>query len=125
MKGVAMPFELLKAEIIDRGRGPEIAGTRITVYDVMDYRKHGWHRDRIAGQFLLSSEQIQAALDYIDAHKEEVQRDYDAMLEWQRNYRYPPDVQAKIDATKGRAAKRLAELRAKHKDNGNDAGDLV
>ena len=35
-----------EATIIDRGRGPEIAGTRITVYDVMDYLKHGWHRAR-------------------------------------------------------------------------------
>ena len=25
------------AKIIDRGRGPEIEGTRITVYDVMDW----------------------------------------------------------------------------------------
>jgi hypothetical protein len=25
------------AKIIDRNRGPEIEGTRITVYDVMDY----------------------------------------------------------------------------------------
>jgi uncharacterized protein (DUF433 family) len=111
------------AKIIDRGRGPEIAGTRITVYNVMDYYKHGWHRDRIAAQFLLSSDQIQAALDYIEAHKEEVQRDYEAMLEWQRNYKYPPDVQAKLDACRGRAEKRLAAIRAKHKDNGDDAGD--
>ncbi len=31
---VPRPFE---ARIINRGRGPEIAGTRITVYDIMDY----------------------------------------------------------------------------------------
>ena len=37
-----------QAKIINRGRGPEISGTRITVYDVLDYRKLGWHRDRIA-----------------------------------------------------------------------------
>jgi hypothetical protein len=30
----------MTARIIDRGRGPEIEGTRITVYDVMDY----WRR---------------------------------------------------------------------------------
>src|SRR5262249_35113813 len=29
-------------EIINRGRGPEIAGTRITVYDIMDYYQLGW-----------------------------------------------------------------------------------
>jgi uncharacterized protein (DUF433 family) len=111
------------AEIINRGRGPEIAGTRITIYNVMDYRKHGWHRDRIAAQFLLSSDQIQAALDYIDVHKEEVEREYQAMLDWQRNYKYPPDVQAKVDACRERAQKRLAEIRANHKGNGDDASD--
>ena len=35
--------------IIDRGRGPEIRGTRITVYDVLDYWKDGWRYDQIAG----------------------------------------------------------------------------
>ncbi len=29
----------MHAAIIDRGRGPEIAGTPITVYDIWDYRK--------------------------------------------------------------------------------------
>ena len=48
-------------------RAPEIAGTRITVYDVMDYYKHGWHRDQIAALFRLSSRDIQAAIDYIEA----------------------------------------------------------
>lgn len=32
---------MLEAKIIDRGRGPEVAGTRITVYDVLDYHKAG------------------------------------------------------------------------------------
>ncbi len=115
--------EIKPAQIIDRGRGPEIAGTRITVYDVMDYRKHGWHRDRIAAQFLLSSKQIQAAFDYIDAHSDEVEAAYNTMLEWVRNYRYPPDVQAKVDACRGLAKKKLEEIRAKRKGNGDDAGN--
>ena len=42
---------MLEAKIIDRGRGPEIAGTRITVYDILDYYDSGWHRDLIADQF--------------------------------------------------------------------------
>ena len=28
--------------IIQRGRGPEIQGTRITVYDIVDYQRMGW-----------------------------------------------------------------------------------
>jgi uncharacterized protein (DUF433 family) len=45
----------MSAKIINRGRGPEIEGTRITVYDVFDYARQGWHRDRIAALFRLSS----------------------------------------------------------------------
>ena len=32
---------MFEAKIIDRGRGPELEGTRITVYDVLDYHKTG------------------------------------------------------------------------------------
>ncbi len=113
--------EIKPAEIVDRGRGPEIAGTRITIYNVMDYRKIGWHRDLIAAQFLLSSDQIQAAFDYIDAHKEEVEAEYNRMLEWVKNYQYPPDVQAKVDAIRARADKRLEQIKARQKANGDDA----
>ena len=31
----------MTATIIDRGRGPEIAGTRITVYDIWEYARLG------------------------------------------------------------------------------------
>ena len=111
--------------IIDRGRGPEIEGTRITVYNVIDYRKHGWHRDRIAAQFTLSSDEIQAALDYIESHKEEVMQQYDRNLEWQRNYKYPSDVQAKLDACRGLAKKKLEEIRAKRNSSGDDVGNSI
>jgi uncharacterized protein (DUF433 family) len=114
------------AQIINRGRGPEIAGTRITVYDVLDYRKHGWHRDQIAAFFRLSSNQIQAAFDYIDSHHEEVMTQYQKILDFHKNYTYPPEVQAKIDATAGAAARRRDELRAmkaKHNGNGEHAQD--
>ena len=47
--------------VIDRGRGPEIRGTRITVYAVVDYWKDGWRYDQIAGLFRLPPGEIQAA----------------------------------------------------------------
>jgi uncharacterized protein (DUF433 family) len=53
---------MVEARIIDRGRGPEIAGTRITVYDVLDYHKMGRHRDMIADTLELSSQQVDAAM---------------------------------------------------------------
>ena len=72
------------ASIIDRGRGPEIAGTRITVYDIWDYARQNWHRDAIALTLPLPSAQVFAALEYIEQHKDEVLSEYDRMVERDR-----------------------------------------
>lgn len=103
------------ATIINRGRGPEIAGTRITVYDVMDYLTEDWHRDEIARLFRLSSRDIQAAIDYIDEHREEVEAQYRRVLKRHSAYQYPPDVQAKVDRSRGVARKRVEEIRRQRK----------
>jgi uncharacterized protein (DUF433 family) len=102
----------MSAKIINRGRGPEIEGTRITVYDVMDYTQHGWHRDRIAALFRLSSRDIQAALDYIDAHRDEVTSAYQRIRTRPTHYQYTPEVEAKITASRRRAQARLSALKA-------------
>lgn len=39
---------MLEVKIVKTGRGHELAGTRITVYDVIEYCKAGRHRDMIA-----------------------------------------------------------------------------
>jgi uncharacterized protein (DUF433 family) len=88
---------MIEPRIIDRGRGPEIEGTRITVYDVLDYHLDGWHRDMIADTFDISSGQVEVAIRYIDEHRDEVMAVYQKMLE--RDARgNPPELQAKIDA---------------------------
>jgi uncharacterized protein (DUF433 family) len=120
-----MIHKVMPAEIIDRGRGPEIAGTRITVYSVMDFLKIGWHRDRIAMHFRLSSRQIQAAIDYIEAHQAEVEEEYQRIIDWHKNYKYPPKVQAIVDEVRERAAKRLEEIRARQQGNGDDADNSL
>jgi uncharacterized protein (DUF433 family) len=53
---------MIEAKIIDRGRGPELAGTRITVYDVLDYHEQGWQRDMIADTLELSAQQVEVAI---------------------------------------------------------------
>ena len=62
--------------IIDRGRGPEIAGTRITVYDIVDYLEEGWHAAAIAAFFRISSREVDAAIRYIQEHEEDVRSEY-------------------------------------------------
>jgi uncharacterized protein (DUF433 family) len=118
-----MKPKTIESVIINRGRGPEIAGTRITVYDVIDYYKHGWHRDRIAALFRLSSRDIQAAIDYIEEHTAEVMADYERILVRHHTYRYSPEVQAKVDTCRNRAQRRLDEIRQRRSEEAHDAED--
>jgi uncharacterized protein (DUF433 family) len=72
---------MLKATIIKTGRGPEIAGTRITVYDVIEYHNTGWHRDMIADTLELSSEQVEVAIRYIEENRDEVMANFERNME--------------------------------------------
>lgn len=111
------------AQIIDRGRGPEIAGTRITVYDVLDYVQEGWRYDQIAGLFRLSPDEIQAALAYIEAHHEEIMADYQQILTRHRNVQYPPDVETKLARSRHKLQAKLAVIEARHQAEGRHASN--
>jgi uncharacterized protein (DUF433 family) len=118
-----MTIGIKESVIINRGRGPEISGTRITVYDVMDYYKHGWHRDQIAALFRLSSRDVQAAIDYIEAHKEEVAAEYQRILDRHHNYEYPAWVQKTVDECRGSARRKLLEIRERRAQENRNAND--
>lgn len=107
--------------IIDRGRGPEIAGTRITVYDIMDYYTKNWRHTAIASWLRISSHQVLAAIKYIEEHREEVEAEYQKMLarDAQGN---PPEVQAKLDAIHAKYQALWAERRKARKQEANDDG---
>jgi uncharacterized protein (DUF433 family) len=111
------------AQIIDRGRGPEIVGTRITVYDVLDYVQEGWRCEQIAGLFRLLPEEIQAALTYIEAHQEEVMADYQQILLRHRNMQYPPDVETKLARSGHKLQTKLAVIEARQQVQGKHASD--
>jgi uncharacterized protein (DUF433 family) len=113
--------KVIEAKIIDRGRGPEIAGTRITVYDILDYHKEGWHRDVIASTLRLNSRQVEAAIRYIEEHRDEVMPEYEEMLA--RDARgNPPELQAKLDAGHERFLAMVRERREAKNREGRDAG---
>jgi uncharacterized protein (DUF433 family) len=114
---------LMDAKIIDRGRGPEIAGTRITVYDVLDYLQADWRCEHIAGLFRLPPDEIQAAIQYIEDHKDEVMREYQKILDRHRNYQYPPEVQEKLARSHEKFKAKLAEIRAREAAEGSHASD--
>ncbi|MBE9126625.1 MULTISPECIES: DUF433 domain-containing protein [unclassified Coleofasciculus] len=67
-------------EIIRTERGLTIAGTRITLYDVMDYVTAQYPPKFIQGLFELTEEQINAALAYIESNRVEVETEYQQVL---------------------------------------------
>ena len=111
---------MLEAKIVKTGRGPEIAGTRITVYDVIEYYKAGRHRDMIATILSLSSQQVEAAIRYIEEHRDEVMASYEKNMERIRRGN-PPELQAKLEAARERLQARLREIRERQQPEAQDA----
>ena len=62
--------------IVETGRGPCIAGRRTTLYVVYQTFTATNDREFIKRHLLLSDEQLDAALAYIEQHKEQFLRDY-------------------------------------------------
>jgi uncharacterized protein (DUF433 family) len=68
-----------KSAIIRTERGLTISGTRITLYDVMDYTTAGYPPKFIRSLFNLTQEQINAALAYVEANRTEVEADTNSL----------------------------------------------
>jgi uncharacterized protein (DUF433 family) len=77
------------SKIIRTDRGLSIDGTRMMLYDVMDFFTLGYPRDAIRDRLLLTDAQIDAALQYIHEHRAEVETEYRQILqEAEENRRY-------------------------------------
>jgi len=70
-----------QAEIIRTERGLTISGTRITLYDVMDYVVGQYPPKFIQGLFELTEAQLNAALAYIEAYRPEVEAEYQQVIQ--------------------------------------------
>lgn len=105
----------MKPEIIDRGRGPEIKGTRITVYDIIDYWRANWHHTAIASLLGLSSDQVLLAIQYIQDHADEVlpKHDRDVARAIAGN---PPEIEQRRKHSRALLRAKIAEIAAR---NGN------
>lgn len=113
----------MAAEIIDRGRGPEIKGTRITVYDVIDYWQEGWRPEQIAGLFRLPLDDVQAAISYIEAHEDEVMTDYRQIRERHTRVQYTPEVERKLAHNRQKLQAKLVQLRTRPPAEDDHASD--
>lgn len=67
--------------IVETPRGPSIAGTRITVYSIMDFFKNNRSKEYILQRMpMITAEQLDAVYDYVEQHRAEVEQDYARIL---------------------------------------------
>jgi uncharacterized protein (DUF433 family) len=81
-----------------------IAGTRITVWDVLHYLETGWACPEIAATLHVSEAQVEAATHYIEEHKEELLAVH-RQIEERKARGNPPAITARL-------AKSQAKLQA-------------
>jgi uncharacterized protein (DUF433 family) len=110
--------------IIRTERGLTISGTRITLYDIMDYVVAQYPLAFICSLFDLTEEQINAALSYIEANRPEVEAEYQLVLKqaeenrqyWEERNRARFARSAKISPKPGQEAlwAKLQEQKARN-----------
>ena len=98
---------MTEPRVVDRGDGPKIEGTRITVYTVLEYLRAGRTRDWIAAMLNLSSRQIQAAMNYIRDHEAQVSAEYEK-IQARIKQGNPPQVEAQLRANREKIRARLS-----------------
>ena len=66
--------------IIRTERGLTISGTRITLYDIMDYLKANYPLKFIRDSFELTDSQLSAVISYIEQYREKFEAEYQEIL---------------------------------------------
>ncbi len=70
-----------QSTVVRTSRGLSIAGTRITLYHVMDYLQAEWPPKLIQQWLNLTDQQITDVMTYIDTHRAEVEIEYQLILQ--------------------------------------------
>ena len=70
-----------QSTVVRTSRGLSIAGTRITLYHVMDYLQAEWPPKLIQQWLNLTDQQITDVMTYIDTHRAEVEIEYQLVLQ--------------------------------------------
>lgn len=113
-------------QIIDRGRGPQLSTSRITVQDLVPYLQKNLTPEQIREIMpVLTIEEIQAIEQYVHAHSEAVLEQDRRIRERTAQRRNPPE----IDEVLRRGGDRMAALRdefrkrrQRQEGNGDHAG---
>ncbi|MCG8349919.1 MAG: DUF433 domain-containing protein [Chloroflexales bacterium] len=69
-----------QSTVVRTSRGLSIAGTRITLYALLDYLHADWPPKLIQDWFNLTDQQMSDVLAYLTEHRDEVEREYAQVL---------------------------------------------
>lgn len=69
-----------QSTVVRTDRGLSIAGTRITLYALLDYLHADWPPKLVQDWFNLTDQQMADVLAYLAEHREEVEREYQQVL---------------------------------------------
>src|SRR5260370_6584612 len=111
-----------RIRILELGGGQTLEGTRFTVYDIVPYLKKGRHPAYIAAVTGLEVEQVEALVKYFEEHKDAVMA-WDRVIEERIARGNPPEIQAKLEASRGKARAMREELSKKRQNDAHDAAD--
>ena len=75
------PVSDKQVTIIRTERGLTISGTRLTLYDVIDFLKAEYSPKLIRIKFNLTEDQINAAMSYIEANRAQIETEYQQVLQ--------------------------------------------
>jgi uncharacterized protein (DUF433 family) len=108
--------------IRDRGRGPELARIRVTVYDIIPYLERGRSPDYIASVMPITRDEVLALIEYIEQHKDEVMVVH-RQIEERIARGNPPEVEAILAASPTRARIRAHVEAYRRKQAEREAGN--
>lgn len=69
------------AAVVRTARGLSIAGTRITLYNIVEYLEAGWTPQRIQETLQLSDAQINDVTGYLSKYRQEVEKEYQQVVQ--------------------------------------------
>src|SRR5260370_445354 len=105
-------------KILELGRGPTLAGSRIPVYDIVPFYLKGYGADYIAECFEISAPEVQALVRYIEEHRDAVMAHHQKIEE--RIARgNPPEIEKKLKKSHAKLLALKEKLRREREEASN------
>jgi len=70
-----------RSTVVRTERGLTIAGTRTTLYQIMDFLRANYSLEEIMTCFRLTIRQVMEVIKYIETHRDEVEAEYQQVVE--------------------------------------------